>query len=251
MNQNQDVISGSHLIKAEEDFLSTLRNCQGYYECPTDANGKPKGPLVGYTAKYKEEDGSEKNWVGFVYYNFSKADLWPAILNRFAQRMYMKLVVENLFPDVIVGAPWAGIKFSQEVARLCCCRHIFAEKKGDEVILGRYEGAICPGDEVIIGEELVNNASTTSKLVSLIEDAGGKVIGIICAINRSSPFKKEFCISPDSITIPILGVVEKETPQYRQDDPLVLEAIAEGQVVWKPKYEWKRMEAAMSSTEKQ
>ena len=150
-------------------------------------------------------------------------------------------------PDIIVGAPWAGVKFSQAVALAVGCRHIFAEKKGDELVLGRYEGMIKLGDKVVIGEELVNNASTTAKLIELIENAGGQVVAIICAINRSYPFRNTFQSAPDKEPIPIFGVINRSTPQYRQDDPMVADAVAAGNVVWKPKYAWDQMKAAMDT----
>lgn len=237
---------GSHLIDPGGDFLLTLENCEGHYVCPMGENGKLLGPVVGYTADYDTGNGMKKKWVGLTYYNFSKADQWPAVLSFFAREMNRRLTARSMTPDVIVGAPWAGVKFSQEVAYLLGCRHIFAEKKGDDVILGRYEGAIKPGDTVAIGEELVNNASTTGKLVNLIEKNGGHVVCIFCAINRSSPFKETFWVPPND-PIPIIGVIERETPQYRQDDPVVAEAITEGNIVWKPKYEWPKLKAAMDA----
>lgn len=246
MSNSEPTKDGSHLIDPKGDFLRTLENCQGFYACPVGADGKLFGPAVGYTGEYDAGDGTKKKRVGLVYYNFSQADQWPAVLSFFAREMNRRLTVKNMVPDVVVGAPWAGIKFSQEVACLLGCRHIFAEKKGDDIILGRYEGDINPGDIVAIGEELVNNASTTSKLVSLIEKNGGHVVCIFCAINRSSPFKETFWAPPND-PVPIIGVIERETPQYRQDDPVVAEAIAAGNIIWKPKYAWEKMKAVMDA----
>ena len=232
---------GSHLLERDGDAFQILKNCRGYYRCPTDGNGMPIGPVVGYTKEY--EPG--KNWVGLEYYDFAMADMWPAVLGYFASRMVQRLREASLVPDIIIGAPWAGVKFSQEVARQIGCRQIFAEKTGDKyLILGRYEDAISSGDRVVIGEELVNNASTTGTLMRLVEQAEGHVIGIICAVNRSFPFRTGFPGS-DGEEVPILGVIERETPQYHQDDPLVAEAIARGCVVWKPKYDWDRLKIVM------
>jgi orotate phosphoribosyltransferase len=243
-NTSNGTRDGSHLIDSGGDFLRTLENCEGYYVCPTDSDGKLKGPVVGYTAPYDLPDGTKKKWVGLTYYNFAKADPWPAVLTFFAVQMHVQLKTRGMQPNVIVGAPWAGVKFSQEVARLQGCRHIFAEKQGDDLILGRYENEIRPGDDVMIGEELVNNASTTGKLIKLIESAGGRVMGIFCAINRSSPFKETFWMAPESDPIPIIGVINRETPQYKQHDPVVAGDIASGNVVWKPKYAWEQMRVA-------
>jgi orotate phosphoribosyltransferase len=108
------------------------------------------------------------------------------------------------------------------------------------VILGRYDMEIPKGARVVIGEELVNNTSTTGKLITLIEEAGGQVVGILCAINRSYPFKNAFDIA-DGRSVPILGVIEVPTPQYKQHEAIVAGAIAEGLYVPKPKYEWDRL----------
>lgn len=236
-------LDGSHLIDPGGDLLKTLENCEGYYSCPVSPMcGAPLGPIVGYTAEY--EPG--KKWVGLEYFNFSMADQWPTVLGMFVEAVFVSLRGRNLIPDLIVGAPWAGVKFSHVASVYFGCRHIFAEKKGDELILGRYEGAIQHGDKVVIGEELVNNASTTGKLIKIIEDAGGEVIAIIAAINRSYPFRDVFEI-PGRESIPIISAINRSTPQYRQDDPVVAEAIAQGNVVWKPKYAWDQMKAAMDA----
>lgn len=237
---------GSHLI-IHNDFFGTLENCEGWYDCPVGADGKPLGPIAGYTANHPKKDGTK--WVGLQYVNFSKADPWPAVLTFFAHEMAVRLQARQIVPSLVVGAPWAGVKFSQEVARQLGCRHIFAEKKGDDLILGRYEDEIKSGDQVCIGEELVNNLSTTSKLAKLIEDAGGTVIGIMCAINRSSPFVRAFKHTDDR-QIPIAGVIEREMPQYHQSDPMVAEAIKKYGLIAKPKYAWDKLKAAMDTHRK-
>lgn len=233
---------GSHLIAPDGDLVATLENCEGHYVCPQDPDGTLLGPVVGYTAEY--EPG--KNWVGLAYYNFAKADPWPAVRRFFAAEIVRRLTEMGIVPDIILDAPWAGVKISQAVGGLIGCRDVFGQKDDGDVILGRYDDVIQRGDTVVIGEELVNNTSTTGKLVALVEKAGGRVIGISCAINRSYPFAREFCVAPDRL-IPIVGAIERSTPQYRQDDPVVAGAIAAGNVVWHPKYEWPRLKAAMDA----
>ncbi len=235
---------GSHLI-VSGDPLQTLINCEGYYTCPLGNDGMPIGPIVGYTGDYADIDGKKKKYVGLTYFNFSKADMWPAVLTLFANMMVETLDSRGVSPTIILGAPWAGVKFSQEVAAILGCRHVFAEKEGNRIFLGRYEGAINAGDRVLIGEELVNNLSTSGKLCQIIKNAGANVIAIQCAINRSFPFQEEFFF--EGIGVPIVAVVERETPQYRQDDLLVADAIKDDNVVWKPKNEWARLRNAMKT----
>lgn len=245
---------GSDLI-VPGDYLATLQNCEGYYLCPTDGDGMPLGPVVGYSGPYDGPGGKKMKWVGLAYLNFSKADPYPAVLTFFAEALAEKVRNRKMVPDAILGAPWAGVKFSQEVARLLGCRHIFAEKKpfinGDglleeEIVLGRYEDEIRQGEVVAIGEELVNNASTTGKLVKLIDGAGGHPNSVFCAINRSSPFKEVFWDAPGRDPIPIVGVIEQPFPQFKQDDPVVVAAIAAGNIVWKPKYAWSQFKEIMA-----
>jgi adenine/guanine phosphoribosyltransferase-like PRPP-binding protein len=248
MMQNDEsdlIVSGDH--------LATLQNCEGYYECPRGSNGEFLGPLVGYAGKYSLSDGSQKNFVGEAYLNFSMADQWPAVLGFFAEELADRIYEHSMsFPAVILGAPMAGIKLSTMLAEILGCRHIFAEKEVIEVakdgqreksrlILSRYE--IYPGDRVLIGEELVNNFSTTAELCALVESAGGSVIGISCAINRSA--SQVFWMPPDRDPLPIVGVIEKSMPQYRQDDPVVAAEVAKGNIIWKPKKDWARLKATM------
>jgi orotate phosphoribosyltransferase len=160
--------------------------------------------------------------------------------------------VEDL--DALCGL-LAGLRFSQEVARLIACRHISAEKKtvsleenrqrpNEELILGRYE--VEAGDRVLIGEELVNNISSAGKIVRLVEEAGGEVAGIMCAINRSFPFRNTYVPEEGRPPIPIVSVIERETPQYRQDDPEAVALVAAGNIIWKPKVEhWPRLQKVM------
>ncbi len=261
MEQQNWLPGGAHLI-VDGDPRQTLINCQGLYECPLDGDGNPLGPIVGYAGKYYIGDGQEKNYVGLAYYNYSMADQWPAV-NRWFARCLVNGPMKADEPQsaepyrwqskmVILGAPMAGIKFSAAVAEELGCRHIFAEKKTlkvglmvgerdeEELRMLRYD--IHPGDLVFIGEELVNNLSTTKDLVAIIEEAGAVYMGIICVINRAWPGVREF------MGRPIYSVLRVPTPQYRQDDPMILAALGRGlPIIGKPKYDWDTLRTAMET----
>jgi len=254
-NDGRDLIVREEQEDASErlclqiNYLKTLMRCGGYYECPCDDKGHFIGPLVGYAGTYEDIDGKSFHFVGSKYYNFSRADQYPAVLEIFSEVASIELYNREIEPTVILGAPMGGLKFSQDVAIIMECRHIFAEKRStleqnpvphivEEIVLARYE--INPGDQVVIGEELVNNCSTTAKLIKLVEDAGGKVVGIVCAINRSYPFIDQYK------GIPIISVIEQPTMQYRQDDSMVAELIKNDNVIWKPKIgDWPRLQKVM------
>lgn len=239
---------------APGNYIQTLVNCQGFYTCPRDQAGNLVGPIVGYAADHPSGDGTK--WVGPDYINFSMADQWPAVLKVFAGALMYYLDQAGIIPTVVLGAPMAGIKLSGEVARLLQCRSIYAEKKPirvgiegqrdvTELVLPRYD--IYPGDKVLIGEELVNNLSTTGELCDLVEAAGGTVVGISCAVNRSSPHMQTLWRAPDHDPIRIIAVVDHEMSQYHRSDPVVAEAIARYGLVAKSKYEWPKLQAAMDA----
>lgn len=279
MEQQNWLPGGAHLI-VEGDPRQTLINCEGLYECPTDTEGYPIGPIVGYAGTYQipntepQEDDSYdvsgadcfrrdtfKHYVGLAYYNYSMADQWPAVNRWFARQLAYEMIQRNATGSfnrasprtVILGAPMAGIKFSAALAEELGARHIFAEKKTlkagmpgerdeEELRMLRYD--IHPGDEVFIGEELVNNFSTTKDLVAIIEEAGGIYMGITCVINRSWPEATEFMGKP------IYSVLHVPTEQYRQDNPLIVAALEGGfPIIGKPKHEWPRLRAAMDAAQ--
>ncbi len=230
------------------DPLEIMKKLHGYYERPVHQAGERQGPLVGYAGTY--EPG--KQYVGHVYVNFAMADQWHTILETFARRLLPKM--GSLAKDcVFCGAPMGGLKFSQALGSLLGKRSIFAEKKVTKVatpdsreestlILNRYD--VCQDDSVIIVEDVCNNFSTTGKLIDIIQSAGSKVRGVACFLNRSPHVDEEF-VWKESI-YPVFAVVRKPIPEYKQDNPAVASDVSRGNVIWKPKDEWDKLEAAMN-----
>jgi adenine/guanine phosphoribosyltransferase-like PRPP-binding protein len=236
-------------------LLDTWKACGGYYKCPEGPNGELLGPLVGYAGTYR--DGAEdKHWVGKEYYNFAKVEAHHRAVDDFADiaiNNYYKLPSSPV-PDVILGAPMGGIIFAQAVARHMDVRTGFADKKvtkaaqggqREESVLQLDRHEIKPGELVLLAEDVTNNFSTTNQLVTLIERAGGEVLGIICALNRS-PLTM-YHPSPSDLPLPVASALHIETPQYRQDYGLVADYIAKGQIVWKPKDNWTKLAEAMAA----
>ena len=234
------------------DPIETLRRCGGYYECLKGSHGQRLGPLVAYAGTYVSFGGEEKNYVGDVYYNFAKAEQYPHVIDHYAERMIGHLVTIGI-EDVFVGAPMGGILFAASLARAVDSRVIFAEKKivrpaskssreESALVLGRHE--LKKGDKTVIVEDVCNNFSTTLKLIDLIERSGGSVLAVVCVINiNRSPYQSYQ--AREDLVLPVFSLRHLPTPQYKQEDPEVAEEISSGNIVWKPKDEWNRLEAAM------
>ncbi len=238
----------SHSLICPDDPLVTLKSCDGYYECPKSTDGRRLGPLVGYAGKYKLDDGTERAYVGDVYYNFARAEQYPAVLDHFASKLSLSISEANL----IMGAPMGGILLAGAIGRhLNDVRVIFGEKKitavatatsreESSLIIDRHE--IRESDRVVLVEDICNNFSTTGKVRESVGKARGTLVGIVCFLNRSPHTEFE--------GIPVISLLHIPTQQWKQEDPEVAGDITMGNIVWKPKNEWNRLKVAMETAAK-
>jgi orotate phosphoribosyltransferase len=230
------------------DLLGTMKGLDGYYECQNDADGKPLGPLVGYAGRYDAGGSEMKQYVGTAYFNFSVVERHPLELNSLAEAMADKFVAEHhMDVSCVLGMPMGGLSLALAFSMAYGCQYAFAEKKvtafakatsreESHLVLARH--TLPKGGSIGIGEDVVNNFSTTAEAVKLVQEAGAEVSAIICAINRSGQTEWN--------GIPVISYVHRPTPQYRQDDPVVAELVEAGNVAWKPKNDWQRLMAAMN-----
>lgn len=244
-----EVKNSSHSIIVPNDPLATLFACDGYYESPKDSGGNYLGPLVAYAGKYESSEGG-KNFVGHCYFNIAKAEERPMVRRALARMFWLKLR-QNVRVDVLLAMPMGGIVFGAEMSNEFGCRLAFAEKKvirladkaagvKEESSLTADRHEINPGDKVWVFEDVCNNFSTTAKARALIESKQGVFAGIICLVNRSDKDEWE--------GHPVLSLMHKPSPQFRQDDPAVADLVAAGMVVWKPKQEWPLLKKAMKQS---
>ncbi|MFA5991091.1 MAG: hypothetical protein WC794_02495 [Candidatus Doudnabacteria bacterium] len=238
-------------ILQDDDALTILHKCGGYYECPKGSNDEYLGPLVGYAGRYDNGNGQQLQFVGDVYYNFAQAERFPHVRELFARGILDALNNDKIDFDAVIGAPMGGILLSGDIGRLANRRTVFMEKKVDEVetptsrekshlIMDRHE--LSSGDLVVLSEDVVNNLSTTGKALEVINAFGAKLVAITCAFNRSG--KKQF-VTPSGASIPIICYKWIPTQQFRQDDPAVATHIAQGYWVPKPKDHWGVLMTAM------
>lgn len=234
------------------DILEKLKNCDGYYACPKKKTGERMGPLVGYAGTY-DDNGKPKNYVSDVYYNFAKVEEHHKVLDYFASTLCTHIRKHNVQIDVLLGAPMGGILFAGALCRVLDCRVIFAEKKTikmatsnskevSTIVLNRHR--IKKGDRVAIVEDVVNNFSTTNKMIGLIKEAGGEAVAICCEFNRSELVVFE----EQSLNLPVISLLHIPTEQYRQDDPKVSKDVETGNLILKPKDEWDKLELAMKNS---
>lgn len=71
------------------------------------------------------------------------------------------------------------------------------------------------------------------------------MIRIACFLNRSIEIDKFYHSKAIDCLLPVISLVRMPVQEWKQNDPAVAEDIAKGNVVWKPKNEWNRLEQAM------
>jgi len=243
---------GTNSVIVPGNLVGTWRNCGGYYECPKDADGRRLGPLVGYAGKYDAPDGTKKQYVGEVYWNFADVEEDPEALGYFASMLVAKIskvfARDSEKPTGVLGAPMGGIGLAFILGSILGLRVIYPEKKvteaatserreKSELVFGRHE--VRPGDRVLTVEDVCNNFSTTEQTIQLVRASGGEVCGIACALNRSLQ------IAVGEQALPVVAAIHRPTEQWKQEDPVVADDVALGNVVWKVKPEWRRLMEVM------
>lgn len=234
------------------EALRILQQAGGYYECPKDSEDHRLGPLVGYAGR----DAQGRQFVGDVYVNFARGEQHTYMLGLFAQSLIMKLHDQASIQQeaLFLGAPMGGIGLAMLMAFQVRGQFAFFEKKvtalategsreKSELIIKRHE--INEGQDVILVEDVCNNFSTTSQMINLVLATGAKIRAIACFLNRSLEVDDVFVHG--EIEVPVVALVRKKIMQWSQDDPEVVADIAAGNVVWKAKNEWDRLQAAMNA----
>lgn len=149
---------------------------------------------------------------------------------------------------VFLGAPMGGLATAFVLADTLRGDFAFAEKKvtavttiqsreESKLILNRHE--LFPGSRIIVVEDVCNNFSTTEQIKKLVEEVGCQLFGIACLLNRSE--------ATEWNGVPVVSLMHIPTAQWRQDDPAVAEDVAKGNVAWKPKAEWPKLQVVMSA----
>jgi orotate phosphoribosyltransferase len=91
--------------------------------------------------------------------------------------------VKNLGIDVIVGPAMGGITAAYELGRQLGIRAIFTERENNVMTLRRgFE--IKQDEKILIMEDVVTTGKSSMETAKVLEEFGGKVIGIGCIVDR-------------------------------------------------------------------
>jgi orotate phosphoribosyltransferase len=238
---------------SEETYLGLLRRCGGYYKAVIDpGTNLPIGPMVAYSGTYDIE-GGKRQYVGYVYYNCATLEQHPAVARVFAQGL-ASVVLSRQLPEFqcIVGVPDGGLIVAQNTAYALEKHYAGLQKKVVEVgtpttkektklVFARH--GIDAGMRVVLCEDLINNFSTTDKAIQVVQAAGGEVVGLIALINRSWPARNDYN------GLPAVVLLERPTPQFKQEDPDVVKHLEAVNFLPDVKPSWAVVEKAMTDAQ--
>lgn len=115
--------------------------------------------------------------------------------------------VKDLGIDVIVGPAMGGITAAYELGRQLNIRAIFTERENNVMTLRRgFE--IKPGERILIMEDVVTTGKSSMETAKVLEQYGGKVIGIGCILDRKV----------SEIELPLYSAVELVFDTYEEEN---------------------------------
>lgn len=115
--------------------------------------------------------------------------------------------VKGLGIDVVVGPAMGGITAAYELGRQLGIRAIFTERENNVMTLRRGFD-IKPGEKILIMEDVVTTGKSSIETANVLENLGGKVVGIGCVVDRKA----------SEIHLPIYSAVELEFETYDADN---------------------------------
>jgi len=238
---------------SDATYLDLLRQCGGYYKAVIDpGTNLPIGPMVAYSGTYGIE-GGKRQYVGYAYYNCAMLEQHPAVARAFVRGL-ASIVLSRQLPEFqcVVGVPDGGLIVGQNTALVLEKHYAGLQKKVVEVgtpttkektelVFARH--GIDAGMRVVLCEDLINNFSTTDKAIQVVEKAGGEVVGLIALINRSWPARNDYN------GLPAVVLLERPTPQFKQEDPEVVEHLKAVGFLPDVKPSWTVVAEAMAKAE--
>ena len=119
------------------------------------------------------------------YLQCARVLMVPRIASDLGSRLAAQLKGAGVSPDVVVAPAMGGIVAGHEVARGFGCRSLFTEREAATMTL-RRGFTLEPGETVVVVEDVVTTGKSTREVMTVVEAAGTRVIGVASLVDRSS-----------------------------------------------------------------
>jgi orotate phosphoribosyltransferase len=87
---------------------------------------------------------------------------------------------------LVIGPAMGGVILAYETAKHLGLHGIFAEKDGDGGLIFDRGFAVTPGQPVLVVDDVLTTGGSVKKVLSLLEDAGARVVGVGFLIDRTN-----------------------------------------------------------------
>lgn len=116
------------------------------------------------------------------YIQCAKILQYPDIAGELAGLLVKKADYSTV--DVVVSPAVGGIVIGQEIARQLKCRAIFCERENG-VMKFRRGFEIKKDEKCLVVEDVITTGGSTKEVISLTENFGGVVAGVLSVVDRS------------------------------------------------------------------
>lgn len=117
------------------------------------------------------------------YMQCAKVLQYPDYTEKLARQIAEKYREDNI--ELVIGPAMGGIIVAYEVARQLNVPAIFTERIDGQMVL-RRGFSINSGQQVLIVEDVVTTGGSVKEVMSVVEELGGKVVGVGVLVDRSN-----------------------------------------------------------------
>ena len=119
------------------------------------------------------------------YINIKKASTNPRVLYRISLLMAEKMQMENIRPDKIAGIVLGSIPLAAALSMATGIPYVMVRKEQkDHGTKELIEGDLNPGDKVLVVEDVVTTAGSSTKAIGVLRENGAVVSKLIAVVDR-------------------------------------------------------------------
>jgi orotate phosphoribosyltransferase len=147
---------------------------------------------------------------------------YPWVAEKLAGALAEK--VSSLGVQLVVSPAMGGLFVGHELARALKVKSIFTERNKDTDAMELRRGfTVQPGDKFFAVEDIITTAKSIKESIKVIEDLGGKLVGVGCLIDRTGgEVDKLFNVPVKALaSLKVESWEEADCPLCKQGSPVV------------------------------
>jgi orotate phosphoribosyltransferase len=119
------------------------------------------------------------------YIDIKRASTDPKVLAEIAERMAARLNERGMKVDRIAGVVLGSIPLAVALSLRTGIPFVMVRKERKDHGTGKLiEGVLCPGEKVLVVEDVVTSAGSSAEAISILRGAGAEVTSVLTVIDR-------------------------------------------------------------------